>query len=189
MSLTRKLGIGCAVAIVLAVVAVLMLRYFVQSNLDAGSDASQAGRYDDAIEHFKAVLAVNPDFAPCHEALASAYYGKHQARQAIEEMKAAVRLEPRNTNYHDEFANLYMLAYQRNEQVYGAHLPRDRRTPMPDESAERHGFRIVRDNNRHIGYSPHGRQPGPHQISIAYSAMVMPNLSFLWGVNAAMAGI
>src|SRR5215469_13244897 len=47
-----------------------------------------AGRYDEAIVACKKLANENPTFAPAHDCLASAYWGKRMYLQVIEEFRA-----------------------------------------------------------------------------------------------------
>ncbi|HLJ56178.1 MAG TPA: tetratricopeptide repeat protein [Chthonomonadaceae bacterium] len=106
----KLLGFGCGVPILLCAVPILALHFVIQSNLDAGAQATQEGRIDEAIARYETVRAMNPDFAPVRPALGYLYFKTGRPDQGIGELRAAVRLEPRNLSYHDQLTNALLIA-------------------------------------------------------------------------------
>ena len=58
------------------------------TSMVVGGIHTWAGRYDEAIVACKKLANENPTFAPAHDCLASAYWGKRMYLQVIEEFRA-----------------------------------------------------------------------------------------------------
>lgn len=71
----------------------------VDSAYKAGGDLFKAGKYDEAIAKFKAVLSVNPKDPATHFSLGATYQAKGDFDNAIAEYKAAAEIDPKNEDY------------------------------------------------------------------------------------------
>jgi tetratricopeptide (TPR) repeat protein len=71
-----------------------------------GQDALEAGRPDEAIEHFTAAVDWAPDFAEAYVGRASAYYLTNRAGPAIDDLRQALVLNPNQWDAMSGFAVL-----------------------------------------------------------------------------------
>ena len=71
--------------------------------LERGEQFLGAREFDQAIDDFKSVLAVEPALVQAHNDMGVAYVGKGDLDHAVAEFRECVRLEPRNA---DSWSNL-----------------------------------------------------------------------------------
>ncbi|MGH7496183.1 MAG: protein kinase domain-containing protein [bacterium] len=64
--------------------------------------------YDEAIEEFNQILALNPNFAAAHNALAYAYANKGDFDNAMGSLQRAIALSPGSANPLDTMAEIYL---------------------------------------------------------------------------------
>jgi len=64
--------------------------------LERGEQFLGSREFDQAIDDFKAVLALDPSVADAYNGLGVAYIGKNDLAQAADEFRAGLRLDPRN---------------------------------------------------------------------------------------------
>ena len=65
-----------------------------------GNILLRKGHVDEAIEQFRAALAVAPDFAKAHSNLAVAYFKRGFTEKALQEFQRVVKLQPANAEAH-----------------------------------------------------------------------------------------
>jgi len=66
------------------------------------------GQVDEAISHFHAALAINPDHPEAIANLGSAFTVKHQYEEAINCFKKALELKPNEAIFHESLGNTYL---------------------------------------------------------------------------------
>lgn len=73
-----------------------------------GMDANLNGRYEEAVEHLRAALALDPSLYLAHCCLGSSYgdLGRHQ--EAVAAYQQAIRLEPDDANAHNNLGCAYL---------------------------------------------------------------------------------
>ncbi|MFZ3137817.1 MAG: tetratricopeptide repeat protein [Thermodesulfovibrionales bacterium] len=69
---------------------------------------SNSGRYKEAIEAFKQVIRINPDYAEAHYNLGVTYGKSGMDKEAIEAYKQAIRIDPDFANAHVNLGNAYV---------------------------------------------------------------------------------
>lgn len=69
---------------------------------------------DSAVQHLQRVLAWDPDFAAAHYLLAKAQLRMGHTDLALQSIRAAVSLSPRNQNYQLQMADIYIRAHDRD---------------------------------------------------------------------------
>ena len=73
-----------------------------------GYESAQAGRYDEAIEHFKSALSRDPGSASIRGELALVYVKKGEYDKAGILLKEAVRIDPKNRDSLMLLSGLYL---------------------------------------------------------------------------------
>ncbi|HUI26211.1 MAG TPA: tetratricopeptide repeat protein, partial [Candidatus Kryptonia bacterium] len=76
----------------------------VTAHYNLGTIAMNAGRLDEAVQHFTAALRVRPDYANAHNNLASVLLAKGQLEPAADHYREAIRLNPGKANSHYNLA-------------------------------------------------------------------------------------
>jgi Ca-activated chloride channel family protein len=66
-----------------------------ESPTEKGTQAYNAGRFDDALENYQKAAEGNPDKAEAHYNLGGAYYKKGEYDRALKEYDEAVKLDPK----------------------------------------------------------------------------------------------
>ena len=64
-------------------------------------------KFEDAVAAYQRAIAVIPDRAHTHAALASAYANMHRYTEALDAYKVAVRLDPNDEMIHHQLGNVY----------------------------------------------------------------------------------
>ena len=64
-------------------------------------------KFEDAVAVYQRAIAVIPDWAYTHAALASAYANMHRYAEALEAYKVAVALDPNDVMIHHQLGNVY----------------------------------------------------------------------------------
>ena len=82
---------------------------FVNHTMSSAIKSVEAGRYSQALEELLKLEKINPNFDQLRYYLGKAYLGLSQPRKAIEEFKAAIRINPK-----------YLLAYVDSAKAYVA---------------------------------------------------------------------
>ena len=75
-----------------------------QGSFERGLSLFNQGRFEDAIPHFERATRENPDFAEAYFYLARAYVSLSRWRSAIQPLRTAFRLAPRDAQ--EEIMNL-----------------------------------------------------------------------------------
>jgi polysaccharide export outer membrane protein len=84
-----------------------------------------AGLYPQAVEILQRVVKLDPEFADAHFALGHAYYDLKQWRNAIESLKEAVRLNPRDDEARDRLGLARAMLWEEDN----ARIAAERREP------------------------------------------------------------
>ena len=92
-----------------------VMRSITEHNLGAAFQAD--GRYDDAVEHYRRALALQPDYAPAYNNMASAFRAKGDVRQAVSTYQQALRVRPDYAEAHYNLANALLDAGKSEEAV------------------------------------------------------------------------
>src|SRR5262245_9375141 len=75
-------------------------------HFDYGSALQKEGKLDEAIEHYRTAIQLNPKYAEAHLNLGSALTSQAKFDTAVPHMETALRLEPNNGDFHLMYANL-----------------------------------------------------------------------------------
>jgi tetratricopeptide (TPR) repeat protein len=121
-----------------------VMRSITEHNLGAALQAD--GRYDEALEHYRRALALQPDYAPAYNNMASTFRAKGDVRQAVSTYEQALRVRPDYPEAHYNLANALLDAGKSEEAV--DHFERALQS-MP-ASADVH-------NNLGIALAAHGK--------------------------------
>jgi tetratricopeptide (TPR) repeat protein len=92
-----------------------VMRSITEHNLGAAFQAD--GRYDEALEHYRRALALQPDYAPAYNNMASALRAKGDVRQAVSTYQEALRVRPDYAEAHYNLANALLDAGKSEEAV------------------------------------------------------------------------
>jgi len=92
-----------------------VMRSITEHNLGAAFQAD--GRYDEALEHYRRALALQPDYAPAYNNMASAFRAKGDVRQAVSTYEEALRVRPDYAEAHYNLANALLDAGKSEEAV------------------------------------------------------------------------
>ncbi|HTX44623.1 MAG TPA: tetratricopeptide repeat protein [Methanocella sp.] len=71
-----------------------------------GDSLFDAGRMDEAIEEYKASIALDPSDACAHFSLGDAYFIKGRSEEALGEIREAMRLKPHWPFYHKKLGEM-----------------------------------------------------------------------------------
>jgi tetratricopeptide (TPR) repeat protein len=71
------------------------------THYNLGNALHAKGRLDEAIEEYRAAIALDPKFAPVHYDLGNALHAKGRLDEAIEEYRAAIALDPKAASPHN----------------------------------------------------------------------------------------
>ena len=72
-----------------------------------GLNYQQSGMYKEAIEEFKKVIRIKPDYADAHYSLGGAYMKLDMYKEAIEAYKQVIRIDPDNVSAHSNLGEIY----------------------------------------------------------------------------------
>jgi tetratricopeptide (TPR) repeat protein len=76
-----------------------------------------AGRNDQAIEAFRATLAVDPNFWPAYRNMGTALQKAGKYQEAVEAFESALRLNPEAIGIYNDLANSYFRLNQRSQAI------------------------------------------------------------------------
>jgi tetratricopeptide (TPR) repeat protein len=115
IALTTAVGIAIVVVTNWPMLAKGLPQAITEHNL--GATLQEAGRIDEAIEHYRQAIALKPDYAAPHNNLGTALVAKGDLGGARISYERALQLMPDYTNAHYNLGNLLLQANQPDQAV------------------------------------------------------------------------
>jgi tetratricopeptide (TPR) repeat protein len=83
-----------------------------QAHFNLGTAFGRQGKYDDAVQHLRTAVTLNPTYADAHYSLGFAYMSQGKLQDAAEEYKTVVRLRPDYFAAHLHLASVLLTTGQ-----------------------------------------------------------------------------
>ncbi len=93
---------------------------YIEAHNNLGFALANAGRLQEAIEHYRQALRLNPDYVKAHNNLGFALANAGRLQEAIEHYRQAMRLNPDFTNAYFNLALAYARIQQSSEAIAAA---------------------------------------------------------------------